>query len=135
VSNVREIYPPQLLTAVPRTPHFLAGVFSARGRILSAIDLASFLGLPARPHRELAQTKIIVVTPTGPTAETIQLELGLLVDEVTDIITIFEDEAELSLATHTGVDYIRGITSDLLVVLDLNALLSDKRLIVNEEVL
>src|SRR5262245_12469400 len=49
VTNVREIYPRQQLTPVPRTPAFVAGVFSARGRILSVIDLRIFLGLPASP--------------------------------------------------------------------------------------
>lgn len=129
VHNVREIYPKQPLTPVPRTPNFVAGIFSARGRILSVISLASFMGLPYQ-NPESGQAKIIVVTD-----KIAQLEVGLLVNEVTDIVTLFEDEVKQLLATQTRTEYVRGITSGLLVVLDLNALLSDKRLLVDEEIL
>lgn len=134
VTNVREIYPLEQLTPVPRTPDFVAGVFSARGRILSVIDLRAFFGLPAIGL--LDQTKIIVVTNTDLTSETAQIEVGILADEVADVVTIFEEDIQPPLTTHTGAraEYIQGIADDMLVVLNLNALLSDKGLIVQEEV-
>lgn len=134
VHNVREIYPQQPLTPVPRTPNFVAGIFSARGRILSVVNLSRFLGLPYQTQ-EVDQPKIIVVTTINSTGETMQLEVGLLVDEVTDIVTLFEDEINQLLATQSRAEYVRGITSNLLVVLDINALLSDKRLLIEEEIL
>lgn len=141
VTNVREIYPRQQLTPVPRTPAFVAGVFSARGRILSVIDLRAFLGLPASPathgrgQAEVSQTKIIVAANTDSAAETAQMEVGLLVDEVIDVQTIFIEALEAPLTTQAGshAHHIRGVTSDLLVVLDLNALLGDKQLIIKDE--
>jgi purine-binding chemotaxis protein CheW len=65
------------------------------------------------------------------------LEVGILADEVADVITIFKEDIQPPLTTHTGVraEYIQGITADLLVVLNLTALLSDKRLIIQEELL
>ncbi|MFN8453561.1 MAG: chemotaxis protein CheW [Anaerolineae bacterium] len=135
VQHVREIYPRQPLTPVPRTPDFVAGIFSARGRILSVVNLKQFLGLPSAQSRESDQDKIIVVANTNSTTDMAQMEVGFLVDEVTDLVTIFEDEVGLSLATHTGANYVRGITADLLVVLDLSVLLSDERLVVYEELL
>jgi len=137
VTNVREIHPLEQLTSVPRTPNFSAGVFSARGRILSVIDLRAFLGLPVsadQPGR--GAEKIIAVTNTDPISEAANLEVGILADEVTDVITIFKDNIEPPLTTHSGIqtEFLHGITSDLLVVLNLNALLSDKRLIVFEEI-
>jgi purine-binding chemotaxis protein CheW len=141
VANVREIYPLEQLTSVPRTPGFVAGVFNARGRILSVIDLRTFLDLPppastnGRGQGEVGQSKIIVVTHTDSTSETAQMEIGLLADEVTDVCTIFVDEIEPPLTNQAGIraNYIRGVTADLLVVLDLNALLSDKQLIIKDE--
>jgi purine-binding chemotaxis protein CheW len=139
VANVREIYPLDQLTPVPRTPEFVAGVFSARGRILSVIDLRTFLGLPPAANRrgqaEANQIKIIVVTNTDSTAETAQMEIGLLTDDVADVVTIFLEEIGPPLTTQAGLraHYIRGITADLLVVLDLNALLNDKQLIIKDE--
>ncbi len=135
VHHVREIYPRQPLTPVPRTPNFVAGVFNARGRILSVVNVRHFLGLPSSQSVGGDHEKIIVVANTTSAAEMAQMEVGFLVDEVTDLVTVFVDEVRLSLATHSGADYIRGITSDLLTVLDLKALLSDKRLIVYEEIL
>jgi purine-binding chemotaxis protein CheW len=134
VTNVREIYPLEQLTPVPRTPDFVAGVFSARGRILSVIDLRAFFGLPAIGLSD--QTKIIVVTNTDPTSETAQMEVGILADEVADVVTTFNEDIQPPLTTHTGAraEYIQGIADNMLVVLNLNTLLSDKALIVQEEV-
>ena len=139
VSYIREIYPLEQLTPVPRTPSFVAGVFSARGRILSVIDLSAFFELPA--IKQSAQTKIIVVADSDLSAGNVQrnniLEVGILADEVADVVTIFKEDIQPPLTTHTGLraEYIQGITSDLLVVLNLDALLSDDRLIIQEELL
>ncbi len=139
VSFIREIYPLTQLTPVPRTPGFVAGVFSARGRILSVIDLSNFFELPALKLNE--QTKIIVVADTDLSIDTVQrnnvLEVGILADEVADVVTIFKEDLQPPLTTHTGIraEYVQGITSDLLVVLNLETLLSDKRLIIQEELL
>ncbi len=133
VLNVKEIYPLEQLTPVPRAPNFVAGVFSARGRILSAIDLHAFLGMPPREYKEDA--KVIVVTNTNPSSDMTDMELGILANEIEDVITIFKEDIILSLLTRSGTatDYIEGVTRDLLEVLDLNILLENKRLIVNEE--
>jgi purine-binding chemotaxis protein CheW len=139
VSYIREIYPLEQLTPVPRTPSFVAGVFSARGRILSVIDLSAFFELPA--IKQSAQTKIIVVADSdlgvGNAQRNNVLEVGILADEVADVVTIFKEDIQPPLTTHTGLraEYIQGITSDLLVVLNLDALLSDDRLIIQEELL
>jgi purine-binding chemotaxis protein CheW len=135
VTNVREIYPLEQLTVVPRTPDFVRGVFSARGRILSVIDLRAFFGLPAVDLS--TQTKIIVAVNTGSASEIVQMEVGILADEVDDVATVFKADIEPSLTTYVGsrTEYLEGITSDMLMVLNLNALLNDKQLIVHEEIL
>jgi purine-binding chemotaxis protein CheW len=142
VTNVREIYPLEQLTPVPRTPGFVAGVFSARGRILSVIDLAAFFELPrpARVKGEASPAKIIVVAnddASGKRAAGPMVEVGILADEVADVVTIFKQDIQPPLAAHSGVraEYIQGLTADLLVVLNLNTLLSDKRLIIQEELI
>ncbi len=134
VSNVREIHPLEQMTPVPRTPSFVAGVFSARGRITSVVDLCAFLGLPAIVPSD--QTKIIVVANTDQSSDLAQLEVGILADEVSDVVTILKEDIAPPLITHTGarLEHLHGITPDMLVVLNLNALLSDKELIVYEEI-
>jgi purine-binding chemotaxis protein CheW len=136
VSNVHEIYPLEHLTRVPRTPAFAAGVFSARGRILSVIDLQAFFDLTA-VSKAAEHTKIIGVANNYLTSDPAYLEVGILADEVADVITIYKAEIEPSLAAQVGAyaEYTYGVTNEMLVVLNLNALLSDKRLIVQEELL
>ena len=129
VSHVQEIHPLTQLTTVPRTPDFVAGVFSARGRILSVLDLRPFFGLAVDEISN--QTKIIVVSNTDDTQP---MTLGLLADNVINVITLFEDDIGLPLTTHTGVngEYLQGITPDMVAILNLNILLSDERLIIHE---
>ena len=140
VSNVREIFPLTQLTPVPRTPNFVTGVFSARGRILSVIDLCAFLGLPGSglsKKENSDQAKIIVVTNTSTSSKTAFMEIGILAHEVSDVMTIFKKELDPPLATHTGIQakYQQGITADLMIVLNLNALLGDEHLIIYDEIL
>jgi purine-binding chemotaxis protein CheW len=138
VSHVREIYPLAQLTPVPCTPDFVAGIFSARGRLISVIDLRAFLNLPNLPatrsseppeQQGTSQTKIVVVA-------TPDLEIGLLVDEVVDVVTVFKDELESILTTQMSrhAELVQGLAPGMLVVLNLKALLKDKRLIIHEGV-
>jgi purine-binding chemotaxis protein CheW len=128
VTNVREIHPLEQITPVPRTPDFVVGVFSARGRLISVVDLRAFFGLP---RLTLSDESKIIVTAAG------DLEVGLLADEVVDVQPIFRDELEPALTTQIGsrADFTQGIAPGMLVVLDLENLLRDKRLIVQEEVM
>ena len=135
VSHVREIHQPQQITTVPRTPEFVVGVFSARGRLLSIIDLHAFLGLPKITLNK--DSKIIVVTSNDQTHSSDgQFEIGLLADEVEDVLTIFEDDLNPMLANQLDgqAEYTLGITVDMLIVFNLGALLKNKRLLVNEEI-
>ena len=65
------------------------------------------------------------------------MEIGILADEVADVNTIFKEDIEPSLTTHTDArtEYTMGVTRDLLVVIELTALLNDKRLIIQEELI
>ncbi len=132
VLNVQEIHQLRQLTPVPRAPGFVVGVFSARGRILSAIDLRAFFGLP--PINVSDETKIIVVTNTDTQLDTDKTEVGILANEVQDVITIFKDDIAPLLTTHTGAkaEHLVGIANNSLAILNLNSLLADSRLIVNE---
>jgi purine-binding chemotaxis protein CheW len=135
VANVREIYPLEKITPVPRTPKFVVGVFSARGRILSVVDLHAFWGMT--PNKITEDSELIAVVNTMPSSDMTDMELGILADQVEDVITVFRDEIDPSFITrsNTAADYMQGITGDLLEVIDLNVLLEDKQLLVNDEVL
>lgn len=126
VVHVLEIYPPQPITAVPRTPDFVVGIFSARGRFLSVIDLRTVLGLPGPSRPTTCQ--IVVAQAAG-------IEVGFLADRVEDVMLVFDVEIEppLTAVADNITPFIRGVAPGLLAVLDLNTLFRHKQLIVYEE--
>jgi purine-binding chemotaxis protein CheW len=64
------------------------------------------------------------------------MELGILADAVLGVRTIGRNEFRTSLPTLTGIraEYLKGITKDPLVVLDVATILSDERIVVNDGV-
>ncbi|MCR4333111.1 MAG: chemotaxis protein CheW, partial [Sulfuricaulis sp.] len=64
------------------------------------------------------------------------MELGILADVILGVRSIPCKEIQSSLPTLTGVreDYLTGVTKERVVILDAAKLLSDRKIIVQEEV-
>ena len=124
---VREVYPLKNLTPLPCTPPFLLGIVNVRGRILPVLDLKKFFELPEQGLTDLH--RIILVQGHD-------LELGLLADVIAGVRIIPVDGLQASLPTLTGIraEYLKGVTAERLVVLDLDRILADPKIIVHEEV-
>jgi purine-binding chemotaxis protein CheW len=130
---VREIQPVNKhhWSPVPCTPGFITGAISLRGRIYSVMDIARLLGGIERP---LTQEAHILLVQGGETENGREMELTLLTDSVPVIVQVSVDSLKpppisISMKTH---EYIQGITEDLLV-LDLEKILSDPKIIVFDE--
>ncbi|HEU5124412.1 MAG TPA: chemotaxis protein CheW [Verrucomicrobiae bacterium] len=115
------------LTPLPCTPSFILGIVNVRGRILPVLDLKKFFDLPEEGLTDLH--RVILIRGND-------LELGLLADVVMGVRSVASDSLQPSLATLTGIrsDYLKGVTAERLVVLDLARILSDPKIIVHEEV-
>lgn len=124
---IREVYPLRELTPLPCTPPFVLGVVNLRGKILSVIDLRKFFELPEKGLSDL--NKLIVLQDGA-------MEFGILADSIVGVRNILAKELQPSLPTLTDMraDYLRGVTRERLVVLDAGKMLTDKRIIVHEEV-
>lgn len=127
LKRVREVCALQNLTPVPCAPAFVLGIINLRGEIRVVISLKEFFGLACSDLTDL--NKIIMIGDD-------RTEVGLLADAVRGVRGIDPDALQPSLPTFTGrrVDYLRGIAADGLVVLDAAKILSDPRLLVNDEV-
>jgi len=125
--HVREACQLKELTAVPCTPPFVAGVMSLRGRIIAIIDLRRFFDLPARGLTELNR---VIVLGGG------EGEFGLLADSIDGVRSVPASDLQESLPTLTGVRdrFLKGITGQMLAVLDGDRLLADAGLKVNEQI-
>jgi purine-binding chemotaxis protein CheW len=126
-SYVREVYPLKDLTPMPCTPPFVLGIINVRGQILSVIDLKTFFDLPEKGLTDL--NKVIIVKDHS-------MQLGILADTILGVRSIPVQDVQAPLPTLTGVreEYLRGVTKERLVVLDVGKILSDKNIVVHEEV-
>jgi purine-binding chemotaxis protein CheW len=124
---VEEVFPLKELTPLPHTPPFIRGIVNLRSRILPVFDLKRFFDLPEKGLTDLH--RIILVRGND-------LELGLLADFVVGIRSIPAESLQSPLPTLTGIrsDYLKGVTAERLIVLDLPRILADPKIIVNDEV-
>ncbi|HWP47221.1 MAG TPA: chemotaxis protein CheW [Candidatus Limnocylindrales bacterium] len=124
---VREVHPLKELTPLPCTPPFVLGIINVRGQILSVIDLKKFFDLPAQEPTHL--NKVIIL-------HNHRIEFGILAEAVVGVQWIPLQDIQPSFSTLTGVreEYLKGVTRERLVILDAERILSDKSLIVHEEV-
>ncbi len=124
---IGEVYPLKDLTPLPCTPAFVLGVINLRGKILSVIDLHRFFDLPEKGLSDL--NKVIILRND-------YMEFGILADAIITARWISRAALLSSLPTLTDVraDYLKGVTEDRLVVLDGGKILSDRGVVVHEEV-
>ncbi len=125
VQFVREVQPLQHWTPLPTTPSFVVGLVNVRGKILTALDVRPLLniaqtGMPQQPF-------LIILSVQG-------VEVGLLAESV---VTVRHTDSELaptlsSLAGH-GVSWVLGLDHALNLVLDPPTLLTDPRVVVNDD--
>ena len=124
---VREIHPLRELTPVPCTPPFVLGIINVRGQIISVIDIKRFFDLPERGLTDL--NKVIILRNK-------EMEFGTLADVILGVVRVPRRNLQPTLPTLTGIreEYLKGIAADRLAILDAEKLLSDKKLIVHEEI-
>jgi purine-binding chemotaxis protein CheW len=124
---IREVFPMKEYTPIPSTPAFVLGLINIRGQIVSVIDIRRFFDLPVKGLSDLNRV-LVIQTP--------DMEMGILADRIVGVHHISRVTLQTSLPTLTGVraEYLRGVAPDGLIVLDVQKMIMDDRIIVNEEV-
>jgi purine-binding chemotaxis protein CheW len=125
--HVQDVQPLRDLTPLPCTPAFVLGIVNVRGRILPVLDLKKFFDLPEHGLTDLH--RIILVQGND-------LEFGLLADVIVGMRSVMADSLQPSLPTLTGIraEYLKGIGEDRLVVLEMERIFADQKIIVHQEV-
>ncbi|OPY89600.1 MAG: Chemotaxis protein CheW [Syntrophus sp. PtaU1.Bin208] len=123
---VIETMPLRVLTPLPGVPAFILGIANVRGRILSVMDLKKFFDLPENGLTDLH--KLIVIRYGD-------LEVGIVADSLLGIRAIPQDSLQPSLPTLTGIreKYLAGLTDEGTIVLTVDKILADERILVNDE--
>jgi purine-binding chemotaxis protein CheW len=121
IRYVMEIIGMQAITEMPEMPDYVKGIINLRGRIIPLMDVrVRFRKLPTE---YTDRTCIIVIDFNG-------LPVGLIVDGVTEVQTIEEDQISdrPGLTASEGRGYIRNIgkiDNGVVLLIDCGKLLSD----------
>lgn len=116
VSEVLEVDQPSVVTPLPRGPHWLAGVTSLHGEIISVIDCGALFG--AAQQAQDPRRLCVVATRER------DLTSGLLVDQVTGLIDL--TEAQLHASSGPATPFLSALAEHAghrLKVLDADRLL------------
>jgi purine-binding chemotaxis protein CheW len=127
-TQVHEVRPVGWLTRLPGTPAFLAGLVNVRGRIVPVLDLRPVLGIAIDDSPSMS---VVLVSHRNA-------DVGLLVTDRPTVRPLrASDLREPPPGPLSGIDSscVRGITPDLMIVLDAERLLADPRLVVQHEIL
>ena len=124
ILKIKEIIGMMPITTVPQTPEFLKGVINLRGKVIPVTDLRLRFGMEAIDYTD--RTCIIVVEIEG---ETGTIQVGIVVDTVSEVLNVSASEIEDTPAFGTRLDteYILGMAKmegGIKILLDINRVLN-----------
>jgi len=114
----------QTITEVPEVPDYVRGIINLRGKIIPVMDVNIRFKKDPKPYGD--RTCIIVI-------DIDDLSVGLIVDNVAEVLSITEDNIVDPPADKAGFNnrYIKGIGKvgqSIKLILDCTVLLSDENL-------
>lgn len=124
ILKVQEIIGMMPVTHVPRTPEFVRGVINLRGKVIPVIELRRKFGLEGTADTE--RTCIVVVQVTWAAGT---VTMGLLVDEVSEVLNVTGDQIEPapSFGPAVDTDFILGmgkVGQKVVMLLDVDRVLA-----------
>jgi len=123
---VREVYPLKDFTSLPGVPPFIFGIINVHGQILPVVDLKKFFNLPEKGLGEM--NKVIILSNR-------LVEFGIMADIVNGTQAIELDDILIVPPTVSGIGekYLKGVTKEHIIILDAENMLTDEKIIVNQE--
>ncbi|MFY9397124.1 MAG: chemotaxis protein CheW [Desulfomonilia bacterium] len=124
ILKLNEIIAYQECTAIPNVPSFIKGVLNLRGIVVPVIDLRERFSMETKEYDQF--TVIMILDVAGRI-------MGLVVDAVSDVITLDREDIKPRPSFSTGVStaFIQGMgvkDKKFIILLDVNKLLSDDEL-------
>jgi purine-binding chemotaxis protein CheW len=126
VDQIREIGKVERITKVPKMPSFIEGVMNLRGQITTIIDLNQRFGISGAKERT-AHSRIIV-------AEIGDLQIGIIVDSVADVITVSQNSLApppKTISSGNDARFLTGLCKqkdDLIMLVDLPKIMNHDEL-------
>ncbi len=128
ILKVQEIIGMQEITAIPRTPDFVKGVINLRGKVIPVVDLRLKFGMA---EAEVSRKTCIIVVQIS--RENDKVIMGIVVDEVSEVLEIGGREIEPAPAFGTQIDtnFILGMAKSenaVKILLDLDRVLTQQEM-------
>ncbi len=121
ISYVTEIIGIQPITQVPELPDYIRGIINLRGKIIPVMDVRLRFRKDFKEYSD--RTCVIVI-------DIMELSIGLIVDSVSEVISIPETEiVPPPEFNHGGNKYVKGIGKvhgEVKLLLDCNKLLNEE---------
>jgi len=122
IKYVTEIVGIQPITNIPEVPNYVKGIINLRGKVISVIDVR--IKFKKEPVEYDERTCIIVI-------EIDDISIGLIVDEVSEVVTIKDEDIVPPPSYKTGFQnkYIKGVgkyKDGVKLLLDSNKLLTNE---------
>jgi len=124
ILKLNEIIAYQTLTIIPNVPSFVKGVLNLRGTVVPVIDLRERFHMEAKVYD---QTTVIMILEVSGRI------LGLVVDSVSDVVTINSEDIRPrpNFSTKISVKFIQGMgvkDNRFIILLDVDKLLSEEEM-------
>jgi purine-binding chemotaxis protein CheW len=135
ISAVQEIVRVPAIARIPQSPEFVEGVINLRGRIITVVDMRKRLNKKSAEAETAEErdrkNRILVVETEGKL-------VGVVVDEVTEVLKLSEERVEPAPPMVAGLDnqYIKGVgklEDYLLILMDIEKILSVEQLAAIDE--
>ncbi len=123
INYIDNIVRMQKITRVPKAQHYFKGVINLRGEIVPVMSLRLKFGLPVDEITD--KTRIIIIKLEQ------QATVGLIVDQVNEVVTLDEDSVEKTAidANNDMAGYISAIgksKGELISLLNIQLAIADK---------
>ena len=119
ISFIDNIVRMQQITRVPKSQSYFSGVINLRGEIIPVMNLRLRFELEPKEHTNA--TRIIIIKPES------NAKIGILVDEVREVVTLEEENIEKAVYDEQGLNLLGvGKYKDTLIsLLNIQGIISE----------
>lgn len=114
IDNVKEVLEVPVITDVPNSQSFVVGVINLRGVILTVIDGSKYITGKSLEVQDSSRVLVFEDEESGH-------PVGVLVDSVSEVLVISDDDINPFLKKESGKSYVKGLyhrEEDVCVVLN-----------------
>lgn len=122
ISFVDNIVRMQKITRVPKAQSYFKGIINLRGEIIPVMSIRTKMGLEPDVITDASRIIILKIEQQGA--------LGIIIDEVREVVTLGEEEIDKVASTKDGKsNFINGVGKhgeELISLFDINAIIEEK---------